>query len=160
LAAFREVCRKAPEKKELCNPAVILKCTVEAMRAMTEVELGEMQYGLIMKNLAPITGDIKPQDLAAITSLTATGIQGEVPYSVPTQAQINEAKLPQAAVAVAEALVQAGADRTTVDSGLKSLGVTETQTMSYTSTTTAASPPPPTVGQGTQEPETPASAAQ
>jgi hypothetical protein len=160
LSAFREVCQKAPEKKELCNPAVILKCTVEAMRAMTEVELGEMQYGLVMKNLAPITGDIKPQDLAAITSLTATGIQGEVPYSVPTQAQINEAKLPQAAVAVADALVRAGADPTTVNSGLQSLGVTETQTMTYTAATPAPAPPPPGVGAGGQPPEEPASAAQ
>jgi hypothetical protein len=160
LSAFRDVCQKAPEYKELCNPAVILKCTVEAMRAMTEVELGEMQYGLILKNLAPITGDIKLQDLPAITSLATTGIQGEVPYSVPTQAQINEAKLPQAAIAVADALVQAGADRTTVDSGLKSLGVTETQTMAYTATTPAPSPPPPGVGAGGQPPETPASSAQ
>jgi hypothetical protein len=160
LSPFRDVCRMAPEYKELCNPAVILKCTVEAMRAMTEVELGEMQYGLILKNLSPITGDIKPQDLAAITTLATTGIQGEVPYSVPTQAQINEAKLPQAAIAVAEALVQAGADRTTIDGGLKSLGVTETQTMSYTASTNTSAPPPPGVGAGGQPPEEPASGAQ
>jgi hypothetical protein len=160
LTAFREVCQKVPEYKELCNPAVILKCTVEAMRAMKEVELGEMQYGLILKNLAPITGDIKPQDLAAILALTTTGIQGVVPYSVPTQAQINEAKLPQAALAVADALVQAGADRTTLNHALQGLGVTDTQTMSYTASTNTSPPPPPGVGAGGQPPELPVSNAQ
>jgi hypothetical protein len=159
--AFEKVCRGAPEYKDVCSPAVILKCTVETMRARKEVELAEMQYGLIMKNLAPITGEIKPQDLNKIMSLVTTGIQGEVPYSVPTQAQINEAKLPEAAQQVAESLVKAGADPTLVNEGLQDLGVSQPQAVTYTAESSAqTSSQLPGVGGSGQTQETPASPAQ
>jgi hypothetical protein len=151
--AFQKVCNEAPQDKASCNPATILKCTVEAMRALKEVNLAEMQYSLIMKDLAPITGDIKPQDLAAITALPTTGIQGTIPYSIPTQAQLNEAKLTQAAQAVAIAMINAGADPAAVNSGLQSVGVTQTPAATYTAATTPApAPPPPGVGAGGQPP--------
>ena len=160
-SAFQDVCKSSPGRKDVCDPAVILKSTVEAMRALVEVDLAEMQYGLIRKDLAPITGDIKPQDLPAITALTRTGIIGAVPYSVPTQAQVNEAKLPQAAVAVAEALVKAGADPTSVNSGLQSLGVSQTtQAATYSAAAAPPAPAPAGVGAGGQPPEVPASPAQ
>lgn len=160
LLAFQKVCQSAPEYKDLCSPSTILKCTVEAMRALVEVELAEMQYGLVMKDLAPITGDIKPQDLNKIMSLVTTGIQGDIPYSVPTQAQINEAKLPEAAQEVAESLVNAGADPTDVNNGLRDLGVSQLQTVAYAAeASTPPPPPPPGVGASGQTPETPASPA-
>jgi hypothetical protein len=152
--AFQKVCNEVSQNKTSCNPSTILKCTVEAMRALKEVNLGEMQYGLIMKDLAPITGNIKPEDLAAITALPTTGIQGTIPYSIPTQAQLSEAKLTQAALAVANAMINAGADPAAVNNGLQGVGITQTPAATYTAATTAApAPPPPGVGAGGQPPE-------
>jgi hypothetical protein len=156
--AFQKVCKDNPQYKEACNPAVILKCTVEAMRALKEVSIGEMQYGLLLKNLAPIAGEIKAQDLGAINALANTGIQGAIPYSIPTQSQVNEAKLPQAAQAVAEAMIKAGADPTAVNNALQGLGVTEIQT--GTQAPPPPSAPPSGVSEGGQPPEVPASSFQ
>ena len=150
--AFQKACLGHPDSK-VCSPANILKSTVEAKRALIEVELAEMQYGLIMKDLAPITGDIKPQDLPAIVALTRTGIQGEIPYANPTAAQVKEASLPQAAQEVAESLIKAGANPADVDKGLQSLNVSPTQTVTYTAATATPAPPPAGVGAGGQPPE-------
>jgi hypothetical protein len=155
--AFQKVCKDTPQYKQACDPCIILKCTVEALRALKEVSLSEMEYGLLLKDLAPITGEINPQDLATITTLAATGIQGAIPYSVPTQAQVNAAMLPQAAQEVANDMIKAGADPTAVNNALQGVCPTETPT---TTSTPPPSPPPSGVAGGGQPAEVPASAAQ
>jgi hypothetical protein len=136
---FHQVCQADPEYTNLCTPCIILKCTVEAMRALKEIDISEMQYGILMKNLAPITGDINPGDLDAIGKLAATGLQGPIPNYPPTQQQINDAKLPQQTQQVYTALVNAGAPAGDLTSCMNAMGVTPT-TMAYTPATT---PPPP-----------------
>jgi hypothetical protein len=142
VAAFQEICQSDPEYKTICTPCIILKCTIEAMRALKEVELSEMQYGILMKNLAPIIGNINPQDLNTITMLPTTGILESIPNFPPTSEQINEAKLPQDTLAVANALINAGADATLVSECLQGLGVPESPAMAVS----AAPPPPPPPG--------------
>jgi FecR protein len=142
VVAFQKVCQGDPEYKQICTPCIILKCTIEAMRALKEVELSEMQYGHIVKHLAPITGEINPQDLNTINMLAATGIQGAIPYSIPTQAQLNEAKLPQVTRQIAAEMINAGAPEADINACMNNMGVSPTETY------TPPAAPPPTSGLG------------
>jgi hypothetical protein len=136
--------------------ADIVKSTMEAMYALKEVKVDVMHYAFVTPGMAPITGDIKPGDLPAITGMVQTGILGAIPYANPTAAQISEAKLPQAAQEVAQALVKAGADPADVNKGLESAGVSQPQAATYTATTaTTPAAPPAGVGAGGQPAEVP-----
>lgn len=110
LANLQQVCVADPELKQICTPCLILKCSVEALRALREVEISEGQYGILLKNLAPISGDIKPGDLDAIANLVNVGIDGQIPNYPPSQEQIDQAKLPQDVARIYDTLVQNGAD--------------------------------------------------
>ncbi len=134
--------------------ADIVKSTMEAMFALKEAKVDVMHYAYVTPGMSPITGDIKPSDLAAINGMVQTGIQGAMPYSSPTAAQISEAKLPQVAQEVAQALVKAGADPADVNKGLQSVGVSQAQAAAYTaSAPSSPSPPPAGVGAGGQPPD-------
>jgi hypothetical protein len=110
LANLQQVCVADPEFKQVCTPCLILKCSVEALRGLREVEISEGQYGILLKNLAPISGDIKPGDLDAIANLVNVGIDGQIPNYPPSQEQIDQAKLPQDVARIYDTLVQNGAD--------------------------------------------------
>lgn len=148
-ANFQEVCKNDPELKQICTPCIILKCTVEAMRCLKEADLTEGEYGILREKLAPILGQIKPEDMAAIENLPITGIVGAIPNYPPTEMQLYLAKLPQASQGVANSLIAAGADANAVNNCLKGLGVSEPPT----ATTTPSAPPPPGVGGGGQPAE-------
>ncbi len=151
-ANFQNVCANDPELKQICTPCIILKCTVEAMRCLKEADLSEGEYGILKEKLAPILGDIKPEDMAAIETLPTTGIVGAIPNYPPTEMQLYLAKLPQASQGVASSLIAAGADATAVNNCLKGLGVTEPPTPPST-TSTVPAPSPSGVGGGGQPPE-------
>jgi hypothetical protein len=148
-ANFQKVCTNDPELKQICTPCIILKCTVEAMRCLKEAELTPGEVGILEKKLAPIVGEIKPEDMAAIEKLPISGIVGAIPNYPPTEMQLYLAKLPQASQAVASSLIAAGADANAVNNCLKGLGVSEPPPTS-TTTSTAPPPPPPGVGGGGQ----------
>ena len=59
-ANFQQISANDPEYKNICTPSLILKCSVEALRSLKEVEISEGQYGILMKNLAPIRGISRP----------------------------------------------------------------------------------------------------
>ncbi len=77
---------------------------------MKEVEIAEGQYGILMKNLAPIQGDLKAGDIAAIANLVKMGAEGQIPNFPPTQQQVDQAKLPQDVSSIADTLIKNGAD--------------------------------------------------
>jgi hypothetical protein len=109
-ADFQKVCMADPELKQVCAPCIILKCTVEAMRSLKEVDISEGQYGILLKNLAPISGNLKAGDLAAIANLTRVGAEGQIPNYPPSQQQVDAAKLPQTVNQIADTLIKNGAD--------------------------------------------------
>jgi hypothetical protein len=109
-ANLQQVCIADPELKQICTPCLILKCSVEALRSLREVEITEGQYGILLKNLAPISGDIKPGDLAIIANLPNVGIDGELPNYPPTQEQVQQASLPQDVERIYNTLIQNGVD--------------------------------------------------
>ena len=105
-----------------------------------------MQYGIIMKDLAPILGDINPEDLEAIAKLATTGIEGPLPYYPPSAEQLNQAKLPQETKQVYTALVGAGAPADDLRACMDAMGI-PAETYAYTPAA-AAPPPPPAPGVG------------
>ncbi len=105
------------------------------MRSLKEVEIAEGQYGILMKNLAPIQGDLKAGDIAAIANLVKTGAEGQIPNFPPTQQQVDQAKLPQDVISIADILIKNGADPADLNKTLGVLGVTtptSTETLTYT----------------------------
>ena len=124
-ADFMQVA-KAPEYKELCTPALILRCTVEALRAMKEVDISEGQYGILMKNLAPISGSLKAGDLTSIANLAKVGVDGPLPNYPPSQQQVDAAKLPQEAQSISQTLIKNGADPAEMNRCLGTMGATTT----------------------------------
>jgi len=157
---FQQVCSSDPEFETLCTPCIILKCATEAARSLREVDVAEGQYGILMKNLAPILGDLKPGDLAIISNLLTTGIDGVIPNYPPTAEQINEAKLPQEANAIAEALIKAGADPADVNRCLQGMGATGIpggEALAYSPVVVGELQPLGQIGTGQTTPEHPAS---
>jgi hypothetical protein len=61
---MQQVCAADPEFSQICTPCLILKCSVEALRSLKEIDISEGQYGILMKNLAPIQGSLKAGDIA------------------------------------------------------------------------------------------------
>lgn len=121
--AMQKVYADDPEKRKVCTPCTILKCTVEALRALKVVEVREMQSVTIKEGLAPIVGKIRPEDLGAISRLSTTGIEGPIPNYPPTEKQLEQAKLPLEAQQVAAVLVQAGASRAELNICMDDMGV-------------------------------------
>ena len=148
-AVFQAVCANDPEYKNICPPSLILKCSVEALRSLKEVEIAEGQYGILMKNLAPIQGDLKAGDIAAIANLVQVGAEGQIPNFPPTQQQVDQAKLPQDVISIADILIKNGADPADLNKTLGVLGVTtptSTETLTYTPTVAGPSQDTGTVG--------------
>jgi hypothetical protein len=125
-AEFKAVSAANPELKNICTPCLILKCTVEALRSLKEVEVAEGQYGILLRNLAPIQGDLKPGDLAVVANLVNVGADGQIPNYPPTQQQVDQAKLPQDVNRVSDDLIKSGADPAELNSCKVTLGVTAT----------------------------------
>ncbi len=138
--AFQKVCSGDPEYKEFCTSCLILKCTVEALRTLKEVEISEGQFCIVMKNMAPIVGDINPEDLDAIAILATTGIEGPLPYYPLSPKQLDQAKLPQETQQVYTALVNAGAPAEDLRACMDAMGIP--------AETFAFAPPPPAPGLG------------
>ena len=133
-ASFQQINANDPEYKNVRTPALILKCSVEALRSLKEVEITEGQYGILMKNLAPISGDLKAGDLAAIANLVKTG-EGQIPDFPPTQQQVDQAKLPQEVSQITDTLIKNGADPADLNNALGLLGLTtppSTEILTYT----------------------------
>jgi mannose/fructose/N-acetylgalactosamine-specific phosphotransferase system component IIB len=122
--AMQKVYASDPQNQKLCTPCTVLKCTVEALRALKVVDVGEMQSATIKEGLAPIVAKIKPEDLAAISRLSTTGIEGPIPNYPPTQEQMEQAKLPQAAQQIAAILIQAGASQAELNICMDEMGIT------------------------------------
>lgn len=133
VGAFQEVCQADPEYEQLCTPCIILKCTLGALRALKVVEISEMQYAVVMENLAPYVGDIKLEDVDIIVELSSIGIEGPIPYYPLSLEQVDQAKLSQEAQQIYTAMVNAGAAEETLQACLNSLGLVY-----------ALAPPPPT----------------
>jgi len=136
-ADFQAVSAADPELRQQCVPCIILKCTVEALRSIKEVDIAEGQYGILLKNLAPISGNLKAGDLAAIANLTKVGVEGQIPNYPPTQQQIDAAKLPQDVSRIADTLIKNGADPGELNAVKEALvGTTtpEAQVMAYSPT--------------------------
>jgi hypothetical protein len=153
----------ASETTSVYSAAGILPSIAEAYRALNEVEVKENECAVVIPGLAAMPAKIDPKTMPAITAMVKTGIptSGEVPYSNPTTAQINEAKLTPAVQEAAQAMIEAGADPADVNKGLQSVGVSQPQTATYTAAASEPPPPPPPgVGAGGQPPEVPASNAQ
>ena len=88
-----------------------------------------------MKNLAPISGDLKAGDIAAIANLVKTGAEDQIPNFPPTQQQVDQAKLPQEVSQITDTLIKNGADPAELSQCLGALGVTtptSTETLTYT----------------------------
>jgi hypothetical protein len=122
--SFQKVFAADPKYREVCTPCIILKATVEALRALKVEDISEMQYVIIKQHLAPIRGKINPGDLAAISRLSTTGIEGTMPHYPPTQRQIDQAKLPQEARQMAASLINAGASQAELNICLADMGLT------------------------------------
>ena len=130
---FQQVCTADPEFEKICTPCLILKCALEARRALQEVDVSEGQYAILMANLAyaPIIGEWN--NLSEILNLKKQGIDGPLPNYPPTQDQLNEAKLPQEAESIAETLIRYGADPTVLSDCKRILGVgTQPEALAYT----------------------------
>jgi hypothetical protein len=130
---FQQVCSTDPEYEKICTPCLILKCALEARRALKEVEVSEGQYAILMANLAyaPIIG--KWSDLPAILNLKTVGSDGPWPNYPPTQDQLDEAKLPREADSIAETLIKYGADPTVMNDCKRLIGVTAApEALAYT----------------------------
>ena len=125
-ADFRAISAANPELKNICGPCLILKCTVEALRSLKEIEIAEGQYGILLRNLAPIQGNLKPGDLAIISNLVNVGIEGQIPNYPPTQQQIDQAKLPQDVDRITDTLIKNGADPADLNSCKVAIGGTAT----------------------------------
>jgi hypothetical protein len=121
--AMQKVYASDPQNRKLCTPCTVLKCTVEALRALKVVDVGEMQSVTIKEGLAPIVAKIRPEDLEAISRLSTTGIEGAIPNYPPSQEQMEQAKLPQEAQQVAAVLIQAGASRAELNICMDDMGV-------------------------------------
>lgn len=145
--AFDQVCQADPKYKEICTPCIIMKCALEARRALKQVDIGEMQYGILVEDLAPILGEIDPKDLAAIKKLPTTGIEGPIPNYPPTPEQINQAKLPKEAQQIYTSLVNVGAPVGDLRACMGTLGIPlGPEALAYTPESTA--PPPAVTGTG------------
>jgi hypothetical protein len=121
--SFQKVFSIDPQYRKICTPSDTLKCSIEALRALKVVDVSEMQYVIVKEDLAPIKGKINPGDLAAISKLATTGIDGPIPNYPPSQEQINQAKLPQEALEIAESLIQAGASPAELNIALESMNL-------------------------------------
>ena len=144
---FQQVCLADPEYRQICSPCILLKCTVEALRCLKVVEVTEGQYAIIMKDLAPILGEIEPGDLETIANLILTGPEGLIPYYPPTPEQLDQARLTQETLQVYHDLIRAGADEGALLACLGAMGVTYVPL--------EAPPPPPVLGGGGGGPVTP-----
>ncbi|MFZ2089745.1 MAG: FecR family protein, partial [Desulfobaccales bacterium] len=157
---FQQVCAQDPEFAKFCTPCIILKCTVEALRSLREVEVSEGQSGVLLKNLAPIVANLKPGDVAIAENLPTIGIEGQLPNYPPTQDQINQAKLPGEVSRIAEALIQNGADPTDMNKCKEGMGfaAVPAEALAYSPVAAAEGIQPGTpIGQGQQPTEPPAS---
>ena len=121
--SFQKVFAADPQYRNVCTPCIILKATVEALRALKVEDISEMQYVIIMENLAPIRGKIDPGDLAAISRLSTTGIEGTMPHYPPSQNQIDQAKLPQLARQIAASLISTGASQAELNVCMDDMGL-------------------------------------
>ena len=145
VANFQEVCSADPEFERICTPCLILKCTVEALRCLKEVEVSEGRYGILMEKLAPILGDINLlKDLDTIAKLSTTGIDGPIPNYPPTQQQLDQAKLPQETQQVVTTLVNLGANEADLINCVNAMGVP----YAYTPTGTPPTSPGSGIGGG------------
>jgi FecR protein len=111
--AFLDKCLIDPELKEVCTPCVIMKCAVQALRAMKEEDVGAGKYALLMEKLAPITGNLTAANLAQIASIVENGVPTDLstlPGYTISEAQRAEASLPGATQLVAETMISAGFD--------------------------------------------------
>ena len=148
-ANFQQISANDPEYKNMCTPCLILKCSVEALRSLKEVEISEGQYGILMRNLAPISGDLKAGDIATIANLVKIGAEGQIPNFPPTQQQVDQAKLPEVVSSIADTLIKNGADPAELSQCQGVLGVTtptSTETMTYTPTVVGPTQDTGTVG--------------
>ncbi len=145
---FQQVCGQDPEFAKFCTPCIILKCSVEALRSLREADVSEGEYGILMKNLAPIVGGLKAGDLAIVTNLPNIGIEGQLPNYPPTQDQINQAKLPAEVNRIADTLIKNGADPTDVTKCKEGMGLAMGEALSYTPVAVQSTQPGSSVGQG------------
>lgn len=121
-----------PELQQTCAPCILLKCAVEAMRAMREEDVGPGKYAVLMQNLAPIVGNMKAGDAQAASSLVVNGIEGNIPSFPPSGAEIAAASMPEAMAQVASALMAAGPiNLGEVQSCLGEMGFPEPQSFTY-----------------------------
>jgi hypothetical protein len=148
---FQQVCGQDPEFAKFCTPCIILKCSVEALRSLREADVSEGEYGILMKNLAPIVGSLKPGDLAIVSNLPIVGIEGQLPNYPPTQDQINQAKLPAEVNRIADTLIKHGADPTDVTQCKEGMGLTMGEALTYTPVAVKANQFGAFVGQGQTE---------
>lgn len=149
IANFHQVCSADPELKNICTPCLILKCTVEALRCLKDVDVAAGQYGILLKKLAPIMGDINLEDLKAILDLAAVGAEGKIPSFPPDELQIYQAKLPGEANRIVDTLVKFGVPRESLSECYGAL-IGKPPTLTYTPTTTSTITQ--TVGGGGGEP--------
>jgi hypothetical protein len=132
---FQKVCAADPEFEKICTPCLILKCALEARRALKEVEVSEMQSATLLANLtfAPIVAELKDKDLPAVHNLSTVGIDGPLPNYPPTQDQLDKAKLPQEADSIAETLIRYGAPPSVMNDCKRLIGITATpEALAYT----------------------------
>ncbi len=96
--AFMDKCLIDPELKQVCTPCVVMKCAVEALRAMKEEDVTAGKYAVLMTSLAPIVGDLTASDLAKIANIVENGIPPDmnIPGLPLSEAQLAEASLPGA----------------------------------------------------------------
>jgi hypothetical protein len=127
-ADMQQVCASDPEFSHICTPCLILKCTVEALRSLKEIDVSEGQYGILLKNLAPIQGALKAGDIATVSTLATIGAEGQLPNYPPTQQQVDQAKLPQDANRIADILIKNGADPAEINNCKGAMGVTAADT--------------------------------
>jgi hypothetical protein len=120
-----------PQFQQICAPCIVMKCAVEALRAMKEEDVGPGKYAVLMENLAPIVGDMKPGDFEAVANLLVTGIEGDIPNFPPSSSDIALASLPEAMLQVADALMSAGANLGEIQTCLGGLGYPDPQTFTY-----------------------------
>lgn len=123
VADFQQVCKIDPEYERICTPCIILKCAVEALRSLREVDIAEGQYGILIRHYAPIVGNLKPGDINIVNTLSTIGSDTTLPNYPPTQEQMDQAKLPQEVNRIAEILIQKGADPADINRCMSAMGV-------------------------------------